>query len=215
MVKVTLITIYSLLLLELPLRCIPTINTRMQMVCTFIGTLCKYTTCIMRSLKRSSRYYWSAVGKSAEGVAAWKTAGSVALRWSSLDETCCSVKPDEARGWVDRLIPLKSSPTCSYRCLHCDLQNVSREHAKCTAGTVHAYWSEASCWLTELIHVVWLTAWSVFLVQLCWCLEADPIVDTARNNSCIVAIVGYHGNPIYRAVAWIPICVSVTSVAIW
>jgi hypothetical protein len=42
------------------------------------------------------------------------------------------------------------------------------------------------------------------------CLEADPIVNTARNNSRIVAIVRHHGNPVYRAVAWIPICVSVT-----
>jgi hypothetical protein len=40
---------------------IPTINVRMQMVCTFIGTFCKYTTCIMRSLKRCSWGYWSAV----------------------------------------------------------------------------------------------------------------------------------------------------------
>jgi hypothetical protein len=40
---------------------IPTINVRMQMVCTFICTLCKYTTCIMRSLKRCSHCYWSAV----------------------------------------------------------------------------------------------------------------------------------------------------------
>jgi hypothetical protein len=34
---------------------------------------------------------------SADGVAAWKTAGSVALHWSSLDAACCSVKPDEGR----------------------------------------------------------------------------------------------------------------------
>jgi hypothetical protein len=33
---------------------IPTINTRLQMVCTFIGTFCDYITCIMRSLRRSS-----------------------------------------------------------------------------------------------------------------------------------------------------------------
>jgi hypothetical protein len=36
---------------------IPTFNVCMQMVCTF----CKYTTCIMRSFKRCSRCYWSAV----------------------------------------------------------------------------------------------------------------------------------------------------------
>jgi hypothetical protein len=35
--------------------------------------------------------------KSADSVAAWKTAESVALHWSSLDGACCSVKPDEAR----------------------------------------------------------------------------------------------------------------------
>jgi hypothetical protein len=42
------------------------------------------------------------------------------------------------------------------------------------------------------------------------CLEADPSVDTACNNTCFVAIVGYHGNPVYQAVAWILICVSIT-----
>jgi hypothetical protein len=46
------------------------------------------------------------------------------------------------------------------------------------------------------------------------CLEADPRENTARNNTCLVAIVGYHGNSVYRAVAWIPICVSVTAAAI-
>jgi hypothetical protein len=39
-------------------------------------------------------------------------------------------------------------------------------------------------------------------------------VDIARNNSCIVAIVGYHEISVYRAVAWIPVWVTVTSVAI-
>jgi hypothetical protein len=37
------------------------------------------------------------VVKSADGVAAWKTAGSVALHWSSLDGACCSVKSNGAR----------------------------------------------------------------------------------------------------------------------
>jgi hypothetical protein len=36
---------------------IPTINVLLQMVCAFIGMLCRYTTCIMRS----SLCYWSAV----------------------------------------------------------------------------------------------------------------------------------------------------------
>jgi hypothetical protein len=53
------------------------------------------------------------------------------------------------------------------------------------------------------------------LRRLVNCLEGDPSENTARNNTCFVAIVGYHGNYVYRAVAWIPICVSVTSVAIW
>jgi hypothetical protein len=38
---------------------------------------------------------------------------------------------------------------------------------------------------------------------------------TARNISCIVAIVGYHDNSVYQDVVWILICVTVTSVAIW
>jgi hypothetical protein len=44
---------------------------------------------------------------------------------------CCSVKPDEARELI-WLVPIKSSPTCSCNWLHCNLQNVSREHANCT-----------------------------------------------------------------------------------
>jgi hypothetical protein len=52
-------------------------------------------------------------------------------------------------------------------------------------------------------------------VYLSWCLEADPSVDTARNNTWIVVIAGYHGNPVYRAVAWIPICVSVRFGNLW
>jgi hypothetical protein len=47
------------------------------------------------------------------------------------------------------------------------------------------------------------------------CLEADPSENTAGNSTCFVAIVGYHGNSVYRTIAWIPICVIVTSVAIW
>jgi hypothetical protein len=60
-----------------------------------------------------------------------------------------------------------------------------------------------------------LAYWSVFHVSLSWYPEADPSVYTASNNSCIAAIIGYHGNSVYRAVAWIPICLTVTSVVIW
>jgi hypothetical protein len=41
------------------------------------------------------------------------------------------------------------------------------------------------------------------------CFEADPSENAAWKNTRIVEIVGYHGNPLYRAVAWIPICISV------
>jgi hypothetical protein len=117
---------------------------------------------------------------------------------------------------------LKSSPTCSNRCLCCDLQNVPREHPNCTARTQRANSSESSSWLTEAKSKLlydWRSAsqyvsvsgtpWLKRLpLHLCLCLEADPSVDTAHNNSCIVAIVGYHGNSIYRAVVWIPIWVT-------
>jgi hypothetical protein len=126
-----------------------------------------------------------------------------AVQWSPM-------KPERELIW---LVPLKSSPTCSYRWLHCDLQNVPHEHAKCTAGNVHANWSEASCWLTDPRRLVnCLKRLSVYLSS---CLVVHPSVDTTRNNTWIVAIVGYHGNPVYRTVTWIPICIIVTSVAIW
>jgi hypothetical protein len=46
---------------------IPSINTRLQMVFTFIGTFCKYTTCIMRS----SWCCWSAVGCGGRATCGW------------------------------------------------------------------------------------------------------------------------------------------------
>jgi hypothetical protein len=163
----------------------------------------------MRSWKRCSRCYWSAVdcdGGRLVVEIGWR-------RYCLKDcwECCCSLELtrwgvlfSEVR-WSQRVswsgwFPLKSSPTCFCRWLHCDLQNVPREHAKRTAGNVRANRSEASCWLTD---------WTE-LRRLLNSLHADPSVNTARNNSCIVAIVRHHGNPVYRAVAWIPICVSVT-----
>jgi hypothetical protein len=50
---------------------IPTINVGIQMVCTFIDTFCNYTTCIMRSLRRSSRCYWSAVDCDGRATCSW------------------------------------------------------------------------------------------------------------------------------------------------
>jgi hypothetical protein len=114
-----------------------------------------------------------------------------AVEWSP-------IKPEGWSGWFT----LKSSPTCHCRWLHCDLQNVPREHTNCTAGTVRANRSEASWQLTEL-------NWTE-LSRLLNYPEADPSVNTARNNTWIVAIVGYHRKLVYRAVAWIPICLSIT-----
>jgi hypothetical protein len=114
---------------------IPTINVHMQMVCTFIGTFCKYTTCVMGSLKRcsltslvggwlqwpgdcsSSRLAALMLGRLL-GVLLFTEARSMgrAVQWTPM-------KPESWSGWF----PLKSSPTCSYCWLHCDLQNMPRE----------------------------------------------------------------------------------------
>jgi hypothetical protein len=40
-------------------------------------------------------------------------------------------------------------------------------------------------------------------------------MEAVRNNSCVITIVGYHGNSVYRVVASLPIWVNVTSLAIW
>jgi hypothetical protein len=114
------------------------------------------------------------------------------------------VKPDEAREWVD--------PTGSH-CL--------RRPAP-IAGYIASYRTCRANTRTSLLELYVLTGsshldnWSSRLaVYLCFCLELDPSVDTARNNSCIVAIVGYHGNSVYRAVAWIPICVPIEDSHKW
>jgi hypothetical protein len=93
---------------------IPTINTRLQMVCTFIGTFCKYTTHIMRSWKRCSRCYWSAVDCDGRATCSWSRltasllgrllrvlhfteARSIrrAVQWSPMKQECWS-------GWFSR-----------------------------------------------------------------------------------------------------------------
>jgi hypothetical protein len=108
-----------------------------------------------------------------------------AVQWSPM-------KPESWSGWF----PLKSSPTCSYRWLHCDLQNVLRKLLEMYVLTGRRHLADWLNW-TALRHLL-------------NCLEADPSENTPRNNSCIVVIVSCHGNPVYRSVAWIPICVSVT-----
>jgi hypothetical protein len=69
--------------------------------------------------------------KSADGVAAWKTAFSslVLARWGVLFS--------EARELI-WLVPTEVFAVFSYRLLHWDFQNVPREHPNCTARTVLA-----------------------------------------------------------------------------
>jgi hypothetical protein len=104
----------------------PTTNTRLQMVCTFIDTLCKYTT--LRYAKLEAEFL-DATGRRLVAMAGrlvvevgWRrccleTPGSVllfteahlvrrAVQWSPM-------KPESWSGWF----PLKSLPTCSCRCL--------------------------------------------------------------------------------------------------
>jgi hypothetical protein len=125
------------------------------MVCTFIGTLCKYATCIMRSLKRSSRCYWSAVDCDGRATCIWNWLTALllerllgvllftearsmkrAVQWNPMNSESWS-------GWF----PLKSSPTCSCCWLHCDLQNVSRKLLELYVLTGQRH---LRYWLTEL-----------------------------------------------------------------
>jgi hypothetical protein len=116
----------------------------MQFAC-LCGTLCKYTTCIMRS----SRCYWSAVGCDGWATCRWSQLTALLLgRLLGLFLSTGARSMRRAGQWSQRAswsgwLPRKSSLTCSYRWLHCDLQNVPHEHANCTAGTVHVNWSEA------------------------------------------------------------------------
>jgi hypothetical protein len=153
---------------------ITTVNTRLQMVCTFIYTNCKYTTCFMRSLRRNSWCYWSAVHCDDRATVAevdWRlccledcrefllftgarSMGRV-VQWSPM-------KPESWSGWF----PLKSSPLYFCRWLDCDLQNVPCETANCTARTQRANWSESSSWLRSskllkrLPRIILLMSWS-------------------------------------------------------
>jgi hypothetical protein len=47
------------------------------------------------------------------------------------------------------------------------------------------------------------------------CFKENSLIETARKNSCVITIVGYHGNSVYRVVASIPVWATVTSLAIW
>jgi hypothetical protein len=140
------------------------------MVCTFIDTLCKYTTCIMRCLRRCSPCYWSAVdcdGQATVVEVGWRrcclencwecACSSLGLaRWGVLFNEAWWSRRVSWSGWF----PLKSLPTCSCHWLHCDFQYVPREHVNCTAGNVGADLSESSSWLTSYCcgrfpHIYW------------------------------------------------------------
>jgi hypothetical protein len=148
------------------------------MVRTFIGTFCKYTTCIMRSLRRNPRCYWSVVDCDGRATCSWNRLTALllgrllgvllftearsmgpAVQWSPM-------KPESWSVWL----PLKSSPTCSCRWLHCDLQNVPRDLLELYV-------------LTGPRHLHYWLNWTE-LRRLLNCLEADPSENTARNNTC-------------------------------
>jgi hypothetical protein len=131
-----------------------TINTRLQMVRILLT----------RSVNTQLALYeaWSGAldvtGRRLIAIAGWLVV-EVGWRRCCLEDCweCCSslelaewgVLFSEAR-WSQRMswsgwFSLKSSPTCSCRWLHCDLQNVPREHAKCTAENVRAN-RISQCW---------------------------------------------------------------------
>jgi hypothetical protein len=113
--------------------------------------------------------------KSADGVDAWKTAGSVVLHWDSLDGACSSVKPDEARELIWMV------PTEVFADLLLLLVTLRlTERVTRTAGTVRVNRPEASSLLAELNCVISLTALRRTQVK--------PLLATIH-----VAFVGYHG----------------------
>jgi hypothetical protein len=163
---------------------------------TFIDTLCKYTTRIMRS----SWCYWSAFGCGGRATCGWCRLTALllgrllgvllftearsmgrAVHWSP-------VKPESWSGWF----PLKSSPTCSCPWLHCDLQNLTRE----------LHYSKSTCYLVRVILLTDLSSRLFFSMS-----RGELLVEAARNTSCVITIVGYHGDSVYRVVASIPVWV--------
>jgi hypothetical protein len=90
------------------------------------------------------------------------------------------MKPESWSGWL----PLKSSPTCSYRWLHCDLQNAP----------------------LELLEMYVLTGLRQLRDWLPW---GGPKWKHCSQQYMLRLLVTME-SPVYRAVTWIPICVSVT-----
>jgi hypothetical protein len=89
----------------------------------------RVTTFMMPSLRRSSCCYWSAVDCGGRATCSWNRLAALLLERllgvlfftgaRSMGRTVMwsPMKPERWSGWF----PLKSSPTCSYRWLHCDL----------------------------------------------------------------------------------------------
>jgi hypothetical protein len=171
------------------------------MVCSFIDTQSIYTTCIKQSLRRSSWCYWSAVdcdGRAIVIEVGWRRC-CLKDCWECLLYTGARLM-GRAVQWSQRVDPAGS---------HLSLRRPAPiDGYIATSRTYHANNR------TALLELNMLTEASSMYSSVD-VLKRDPSEDTARNSSCIVAIVGYHENSVYRAVVWIRICVTVTSVVIW
>jgi hypothetical protein len=159
-------------------------------------------------MRRCSRCYSSAVD--CDGLATCNWSRLTALLLGRLLEVlllteACSMgravhwspkKPES----VDPAGPTEVFADLLLSLLYFDLQNVPWE--------LHC--SSATCWLVRVVS--WLSQSHITTdgqsvlkrlpAYLCWCLETDPSVDTDGNNH---VLLGYHGNSVYRAIAWIPI----------
>jgi hypothetical protein len=98
------------------------------------------------------------------------------------------------------------------RACECNLMNSAREliwlvptwaFADLLLSLVTLRTAERTAWTPELV----LLTEASFRIALLMS-RGGPNVDTVRNNSCIVAILGYHENSVSLAVAWIPSCVT-------
>jgi hypothetical protein len=152
----------------------------------------------MQSLRRNPRCYWPAVGCDSRATCSWSRLTALLLGdcWE-----CCL---------------LFTEAHLVRRAVQWSLMKPESELIRLVATNVFADLplSLVTLRLTEratrtaLLELDALTSpchlanW-IELRRLVNCLEADPSVNTARNNTWIVVIVGYHGNPVYRAVAWI------------
>jgi hypothetical protein len=147
---------------------VTTINTRLRIVCTCIGTLCKYTTRIMRSLRRSSRCYWSAVDCDGRATVVqvgwrrccledcWECCSSLGLsRWGVLFSEAWWIQRVSWSGWfplsLRRPAPVASF-IATYRTCRANTRTALLEMYVLTGPR------QLDNWLTELIRVLSLTS---------------------------------------------------------